>query len=159
MKRLPFIFIPIVILLMLASCNYIPFPCNLIPSRNSDFNIDPVERDDNHFEILRDTIISQKSYLNDNELVLAKPSLIAQPSVCTPRHSENNNNPNGNVFVKTTVTKEETNNQKLIITKKEIFTIEKVINENSLVGANSQIPAIVKVRKQTVIITKVEQQS
>jgi hypothetical protein len=159
MKRLPFILIPIVILLMVASCNYIPFPCNLLPSRNSDFNIDPIERDDNRFEILRDTIISQKSFFNDNELVLANPSLIEQPLVCTPRQSESHNKPNSNVFVKTTVTKEETNNQKLVITKKEIFTIEKVANENSLVGVDTQTPTIVKVRKQTVIITKVEEQS
>jgi hypothetical protein len=159
MKRLPFILIPIVILLMVASCNYIPFPCNLLPSRNSDFNIDPIERDDNRFEILRDTIISQKSFLNDNELTFVNPSLIEQPLVCTSRHTKNNNKPNGNILIKTTVTKEEANNQKLIITKKEIFTIEKVNNENSLVGLGTELRTVVKVRKQTVIITKVEEQS
>ncbi len=147
-------------LVLAASCNYIPFPCNLIPSRNSDFNIDPVERDDNRFEILRDTIISQKNYLNDNGLVLAQPSLTEQPIVCTLKAGENNCKPGtNNVFVKTTVSKEEANNQKIVITKKEIYTIEKVTNENVLVGVDTQQPTIVKVRKQTVIITKVEEQS
>lgn len=140
-------------LLLASSCNYLPFPCNLIPGKSFDFNIESIDRDDDsRFEILRDTIISQKKFSKDN-LVL---EVADANSVLNNIESTRNNN----VFVKTTVTKENSNNQIITITKKEIYTIHKVSTDTPLAGnTDAAQPTVVRVKKQTVTITKTEEQS
>jgi hypothetical protein len=144
------------LLLVASSCNYLPFPCNLIPVRNTDFNIDPIEREDeSRFEILKDTIISQKSILN-KKLNLAKAGLNNENNNVSLKSAENTNC----VFIKTSVTKETEKNQTITITKKEIYTIEKINSNSSLAGnIYSTQPVAVKLRKQTITVTKTEQHS
>ncbi len=156
MKRIIFITLISVLLLIASSCNYLPFPCNLIPVRNTDFNIDPIEREDeSRFEILKDTIISQKSNVN-NKLNLAEVGLNIENNKISLKPAENTNR----VFIKTSVTKETENNQTITITKKEIYTIEKINSDSSLAGnIDSTQPIVVKLRKQTITVTKTEEHS
>lgn len=139
---------------LITSCNYIPFPCNFFPSRNSDFNIDPIERDDNSFEILRDTIISQKNYLNDDDLgfndnISIEESQLSDLKICYYNKDLFSNN----VFVNTSTNKKPGNKIKSLSAKKVIYSIQPL--DSSVAGVDSfQQPQVVKVRKQVVTITK-----
>jgi hypothetical protein len=154
MKRLSFILISVLMLGLITSCNYIPFPCNFFPSRNSDFNIDPIERDDNSFEILRDTIISQKNYLNDDDLGFNDNISIEEPQLSDLKICYYNKDLfSNNVFVNSSTNKEPGNKIKSLSAKKVIYSIQPL--DSSVAGVDSfQQPQVVKVRKQVVTITK-----
>lgn len=156
MKHIFSITIISVLLLIVSSCNYLPFPCNLLPGRNTDFNIDPIEREgESRFEILKDTIISQKSNVI-NKFNLAEAVLDVENNKISVKPAENTNC----VFIKTSVIKETENNQTITITKKEIYTIENINIDSSLAGnIDSTQPIVVKLRKQTITVTKTEEHS
>lgn len=159
MKRLTFVLLSVLMLGLVASCNYIPFPCNFFPSRNSDFNIDPIERNDNSFEILRDTIISQKNYLNDNDLGFNENVNLEQPQLSSLKNCYYRKDLlNNDFFVNTTTNQETGKKVKTVTTKKAIYSIEPC--DSSVADVDSfQQPQVVKVRKQVVTITKTIEQS
>ena len=151
-----------VIALLLFSCNYVPFPCNFKPN-TEEFEIEPIERNDDQFEILRDTVITSENLLinlNNNELALNELNSLNNKyhGICIYRNYKKDEKNNKEVYSKTFLKRTtNANGNKIIETRKITFTIE---NLNQIPINDS--PEVVKVKKSvhiSVAITKEQEQS
>jgi hypothetical protein len=154
--------ISVILVALFFSCNYIPFPCNFKPNTDN-FTIDPIERNDDHFEILRDTVITSDNHLfnnNSNDFALADISYLENKKhgICVYRNFQKDDKTNKEVYSKTYL-KRTTNadGNKVVETRKITFTIE---NLNQVPIDTS--PEVVKVKKSihiSIAVTKEQEQS
>jgi hypothetical protein len=157
-------FISIIVLLLVVSCNYIPFPCNLKPN-TEQFEIDPIERNYDQFEILRDTVITSENInpykgtitgLAYNDLNVLENR---KHGICVYRKTQKDNFSKKVTHSKTIVTHSaKQNGEKFIETKSITYTIE---NTDSF--PVQSLPEIVKNRKHihiiSITISKMQEQS
>lgn len=135
---------------VITSCNQIPFlkQCKILPNNDSDFEIETIERDNDHFEVLKDTVISEINFNNEHHTIQPlNHARFSNNGVCEFR--KNNINPMGTFSENTQQVALPKNNKPL---RRTTYTIEAI--DNCLMGTDEVTgKEVVRVRKQIIHIS------
>ena len=135
---------------VVSSCNYFPIlkQFKIIPNQDSDFEIETIERDNDHFEVLKDTVISYNNFNQDcNTIQPINHNRFSNYGVCVYRNNNIKNIATFNENVKPLVLEKSSKSL-----RRTTYTIEAI--DNCLMGTDEVTgKEVVKVRKQIIQIS------